>query len=91
MIVLSGFKIDCPSGKLKKDKALEIYTVLIPNGDANDFVDNIFRIFDKDKNGSIDFNVRYTMLNLLLPTKAIDKLKVNRHRFVHRSFLLPQI
>ena len=54
---LSGFKHDCPSGRLKKEKVLEIYSVLMPDGDASVFVDQIFRIFDKDENGSIDFNV----------------------------------
>ena len=54
---VSGFKHDCPSGRLKKEKVLEIYSVLMPDGDASVFVDQIFRIFDKDENGSIDFNV----------------------------------
>ena len=34
----------------------------MPDGDASVFVDQIFRIFDKDENGSIDFNVIF--LNL---------------------------
>ena len=29
----------------------------MPDGNASVFVDQIFRIFDKDGNGSIDFNV----------------------------------
>ena len=35
----------------------------MPDGDASVFVDQIFRIFDKDENGSIDFNVSF--LNLI--------------------------
>ena len=58
-LFLSGFKHDCPSGRLKKEKVLEIYSVLMPDGDASVFVDQIFRIFDKDENGSIDFNVSF--------------------------------
>ena len=61
-LFLSGFKHDCPSGRLKKEKVLDIYSVLMPDGDASVFVDQIFRIFDKDENGSIDFNVMF--LNL---------------------------
>ena len=57
LALVSGFKHDCPSGRLKKEKVLEIYSVLMPDGDASVFVDQIFRIFDKDENGSIDFNV----------------------------------
>jgi Ca2+-binding EF-hand superfamily protein len=34
----------------------------MPDGDASVFVDQIFRIFDKDENGSIDFNVSFLSL-----------------------------
>jgi len=50
-----GFKQDCPDGQLSKDKILEMYSMILPAGNAKVFVDQIFRIFDKDGNGSIDF------------------------------------
>jgi len=50
-----GFKVDCPDGQLGKDKILDMYTLILPVGNAQLFVDQIFRIFDKDGNGSIDF------------------------------------
>lgn len=50
-----GFKQDCPDGQLGKDKILEMYSMILPAGNAKVFVDQIFRIFDKDGNGSIDF------------------------------------
>ena len=49
--------VDCPSGKLKKYKAVEMYSMILPEGNAQVFVDQMFRIFDKDTNGSIDFKV----------------------------------
>ena len=52
-----GFMFDCPSGKLRKEKVLEMYTTILPEKNALVFVDNIFRVFDKDNNGSIDFKV----------------------------------
>ena len=52
-----GFKQDCPDGQLSKDKILEMYSMILPAGNAKVFVDQIFRIFDKDGNGSIDFKV----------------------------------
>ena len=52
-----GFKQDCPDGQLGKDKILEMYSMILPAGNAKVFVDQIFRIFDKDGNGSIDFKV----------------------------------
>lgn len=50
-----GFKQDCPDGQLSKEKILEMYTMILPAGNAKVFVEQIFRIFDKDGNGSIDF------------------------------------
>ena len=35
-----------------------MYSMILPAGNAQVFVDQIFRIFDKDGNGSIDFKVR---------------------------------
>merc|ERR1719186_1078976 len=49
------FQLDCPSGRLKQEKVLEMYCMILPEGNALVFVDQIFRIFDKDGNGSIDF------------------------------------
>ena len=34
-----------------------MYTMILPADNAKLFVDQIFRIFDKDGNGSIDFKV----------------------------------
>ena len=50
-----GFKTDCPDGTLSKTKILDMYSMILPAGNAHVFVDQIFRIFDKDGNGSIDF------------------------------------
>ncbi len=43
---------------LSKGKILDMYSMILPAGNAQVFVDQIFRIFDKDGNGSIDFKVR---------------------------------
>ena len=53
----SGFVTDCPDGKLKRTKILKMYEMILPAGNANMFVDQIFRIFDQDMNGSISFMV----------------------------------
>ena len=52
-----GFKYDCPSGQLDKEKMLSMYSLILPAGNAKVFVDQIFRIFDQDGDGSIDFKV----------------------------------
>ena len=53
------FQADCPDGELYKDKVLEMYSMIVPTGNASVLVDHIYRIFDKDGNGSIDFRVNY--------------------------------
>ena len=58
-----GFKKDCPDGQLHKEKVLEMYSMILPEGNARVFVDQIFRIFDEDANGSIDFKVKIVNLD----------------------------
>ena len=48
---------------MKKDKVMEMYAMIIPEGNARVFVDHMFRIFDNDSNGSIEFTVRPTVRN----------------------------
>ena len=52
-----ALKVDCPDGQLSKTKILDMYSMILPAGNAQVFVEQIFRIFDKDGNGSIDFKV----------------------------------
>ena len=40
---------------MDKERILNIYAQIAPLGNAKDFVDQIFRIFDEDGNGTIDF------------------------------------
>ena len=47
---------DCPEGVLDKESIIKIYEQISDNGEGSkDFVERIFRIFDKDGSGSIDF------------------------------------
>ena len=62
-----------------KEKIIEMYSLILPSGNAQVFydlcnaffafpekqvfVDQIFRIFDKDGNGSIDFKVGFRLRN----------------------------
>ncbi|CAF3197067.1 unnamed protein product [Rotaria socialis] len=51
----SGFIKDCPSGKLNKKKFVEVYKQFYPTGKAEKFCEYIFRAFDNDSSGNIDF------------------------------------
>ena len=43
---------------------MEVYEEIVPNGNCKFFVDQIFRIFDADANGYLDFKVK--ILTLLI-------------------------
>jgi hypothetical protein len=50
-----NYREDCPEGLLDKDTIIKIYDEILPCGNSKEFVDQIFRIFDKDGDGYIDF------------------------------------
>ena len=50
-----GFRSDCPDGRLTPKAFMNIYSKCFPTGNANEFCDHVFRTFDTDKNGYIDF------------------------------------
>ena len=57
LILCRVFKSDCPDGNLNKSKLQKMYSMILPNKSGTALVDHIFRVFDKDSNGSIDFKV----------------------------------
>ena len=50
-----GFMSDCPNGRLNTTAFMKIYSKCFPEGNAREFCDHVFRTFDSDKNGFIDF------------------------------------
>ena len=50
-----GFMTDCPAGKLSPSTFCQMYSKCFPAGNAKEFCDHVFRTFDTDKNGVIDF------------------------------------
>ena len=50
-----GFISDCPQGRLNTTAFMKIYSKCFPAGNAKEFCDHVFRTFDSDKNGFIDF------------------------------------
>lgn len=49
------FLLDCPTGVLDKKKFLSVYKDFYPQSKADAFSNQIFKLFDTDKSGKIDF------------------------------------
>ena len=57
-IFFRNFSYDCPNGKLAQSKVQKMYEMVLPTAaSAKVFVEQIFRIFDEDRNGFISFTV----------------------------------
>lgn len=56
-VLLRMLQQDCPNGRLTPAKFVDMYKMFFPSGNAEEFCDHVFRTFDMDKNGYIDFKV----------------------------------
>lgn len=71
----AGFHRDCPNGRLSPNKFVEVYKVFFPSGDAQAFCQHVFRTFDQDKSGFIDFKEFLLAINVTSSGTAEQKLK----------------
>lgn len=69
-----GFMRDCPGGQLSRQKFLEVYSEFFPNGNAEGFCEHVFRTFDTDSGGTIDFKEFLLAINITSSGKVSDKL-----------------
>ncbi|KAK8378177.1 hypothetical protein O3P69_018860 [Scylla paramamosain] len=70
-----GFRQDCPSGRLTPDKFVDMYKMFFPSGNAEEFCDHVFRTFDMDKNGYIDFKEFLLAIDVTSAGTPEEKLK----------------
>lgn len=49
------FRVECPSGELTKNDLQDMYSRILPKEETGNIVEHLFRIFDRDGNGCIDF------------------------------------
>ncbi|XP_015602500.1 neuronal calcium sensor 2 isoform X1 [Cephus cinctus] len=70
-----GFKQDCPNGRLTPTKFVDMYKMFFPSGNAEEFCDHVFRTFDMDKNGYIDFKEFLLAIDVTSSGTPEEKLK----------------
>ena len=82
------FHDEIPSGVLTKPQLTEMYSKIIPKEDPGVIVDHLFRIFDRDGNGTIDFKEFVMATDMTTAGAPEEKLKWTfRVSVVSRVFL----
>ncbi|KAK2141015.1 hypothetical protein LSH36_1183g00008 [Paralvinella palmiformis] len=70
------FDKDCPSGQLSRKKFMAIYVSLFPDGKAGPFYEHVFRTFDQDGSGKIDFKEFLQAIGVTQDGNPEDKLEL---------------
>ena len=70
-----GFIQDAPDGELTPDKFVNMYKLFFPDGNAEHFCDHVFRTFDTDNNGFIDFREFLLAIDVTSAGTTEEKLK----------------
>ncbi|XP_054911048.1 recoverin-like [Poeciliopsis prolifica] len=70
-----NFKKQCPSGRISKDEFQNIYRKFFPDSDANTYAQHVFRSFDTNDDGTLDFKEYIIALHMTATGKTTSKLE----------------
>ncbi|CAF0716350.1 unnamed protein product [Brachionus calyciflorus] len=71
-----GFMKDCPKGQLDKKKFVDAYKAFYPQGKADKFCNHVFKVFDFDNSGRIDFTEFLIAISVTAQGDAEKKLSM---------------
>jgi len=69
------------NGKVTKDEIIKLYRDVFPHGDPTAFAEHMFRVYDTNKNGYVDFRVFMTGIGVLANGGPEQKLRVIFHSY----------
>ena len=72
-----GFTKDCPGGELSKPQFVSMYSKMFPGGNPTAFSENVFRTFDTNNSGTIDFRTGTNNLQTNKHTRILGDSQAN--------------
>ncbi|XP_053552561.1 recoverin [Bombina bombina] len=70
-----SFLKECPSGRISKQQFENIYAKFFPNADPKEYAHHVFRSFDANNDGTLDFKEYMIALHMTSSGKADQKLE----------------
>ncbi|KAK2830831.1 hypothetical protein Q5P01_018762 [Channa striata] len=71
----SNFKRQCPTGRISKEEFQTIYSKFFPESEANTYAEHVFRSFDTNDDGTLDFKEYIIALHMTSTGKTTRKLE----------------
>ncbi|KAF1382000.1 hypothetical protein PFLUV_G00159840 [Perca fluviatilis] len=70
-----NFKKQCPEGRISKEEFQSIYSRFFPESDAQTYAQHVFRSFDTNADGTLDFKEYIIALHMTSTGKTTSKLE----------------
>ncbi|XP_038581183.1 recoverin-like [Micropterus salmoides] len=70
-----NFKKQCPTGRISKEEFQSIYSKFFPESDAHTYAQHVFRSFDTNDDGTLDFKEYIIALHMTSTGKTTRKLE----------------